>query len=256
MDPGMRNHHQNQQNNKTLIPASANAIQFPNNPRSSNFSFSNNFQKPNNRTPLYCPNCGGSWLPNQRDKCISKGKTCNKCGLMNRIVKVCRKQKNAKPQNSKKRTLNIVDEEPHHEHSVNFLWSTKLYESDYSSGEDNTVAVIENGIAKIEPLNMSTKIGNISTKLLVDSGSACSILNRSLASRVVKSSPHGIWIHEKVSRQLRTFLYETIHIEGKIQTRITIKGWTSNSATFTVDADGLKSLLNFKLKSKRNSQNY
>ena len=40
MELRMRNQHQIQQHNKTLIP---DAIQFPNNPRSSNCSFSNNF---------------------------------------------------------------------------------------------------------------------------------------------------------------------------------------------------------------------
>ena len=78
--------------------------------------------------------------------------------------------------------MKTVDEEPHPEDSVNFFRSAKLYESDYSSGEDNTLALIENDIEKIEPLNMPIKIGNISTTLLVDSGSSCSILNWSLAS--------------------------------------------------------------------------
>ena len=62
--------------------------------------------------------------------------------LLNHFSKVRRKQKNAKPQNSKKKTVNIVEEEPHPEESVNFLQPAKLYESDYSSGEDNTVVVI------------------------------------------------------------------------------------------------------------------
>ena len=78
-----------------------------------------------------------------------------------------------------------MDEEPHPEDSVNFLEPAKLYESDYSSGEDNTVALNENDIEKIEPLSMPIKIGNITTTLLVDSGSPCSILNRSLTSQVV-----------------------------------------------------------------------
>ena len=47
-----------------------------------------------------------------------------------------------------------MNEEPHPEDSINFLWSTKLYKSDYSSGEDKMVAVIENDIAKIEPLKL------------------------------------------------------------------------------------------------------
>ena len=124
---------------------------------------------------------------------------------------------------------------------MNFLQSAKLYESDYSSGEDHTVAVIENAVEKVEPLNMPIKIGNINNTLLVDSSSACSIFNRSLASQVVQSSPCAFWISEKASPQLRTFSNEPIQIEGKIQSSITSNGWTCDSATFTVVADGLKS---------------
>ena len=51
--------------------------------------------------------------------------------------------------------------------------------------------LIQNDMAKIEPLNMPTKIGNISTTLFVDSRSAGSILNPSLASQVVKGSLHA-----------------------------------------------------------------
>ena len=117
-----------------------------------------------------------------------------------------------------------MDEDPHPEDSVNFSQPAKLYESDYISGEDNTVALIENNIAKIEPLNMPIKIGNITTTLLVDSGSACGILNRSLALQVVKSSLRGFWIHGKASPQLSTFSNKPIHIEGKIQSTVTSNG--------------------------------
>ena len=123
--------------------------------------------------------------------------------------------------------VSFVEEEPHPEDSVNFLQPAKLYESDYSSGEeDNTVAVIENAVEKVEPLNMLVKIGNINTTILVDSGSACSILRRSLASQVVQNIRRAFWINEKVSPQLRTFSNEPIQVEGKIHSAITSKGWT------------------------------
>ena len=103
--------------------------------------------------------------------------------------------------------------------------------------------MIETAVEKFEPLNMPLKIGNINTTLLVDSGSACSILNRSLASQVVQSGPCAFWIDETVPPQLRTFSKEPIQVEGKIQVPITSKGWVCDSATFTVVADGLKSLI-------------
>ena len=90
---------------------------------------------------------------------------------------------------------------------------------------------------------MPIKIGNITTSLLVDCISACSILNRSLASQVVQSSARAFWISQKVFPQLRTFSNEPIHVKGKIQAPITSNGWTFDSATFTVVADGLKSLI-------------
>ena len=43
----------------------------------------------------FCRNCGLTWSANHRDRCISKGKTCNSCGLQNHFSRVCRKPKSA-----------------------------------------------------------------------------------------------------------------------------------------------------------------
>ena len=94
---------------------------------------------------------------------------------------------------------------------------------------------------------MPIKTDNITTTLLVDFGSTCSILNRSLASQVVQRSPRAFWISEKVFPQLRTFANEPIDVEGKTQSPITSNGWTCDSATFTVVAAGLKSLIRLDL---------
>ena len=231
----------------TNLSMNVNAIQFNNNSRRPYWQNNNNVPKQNNRSTLYCSNCGGVWLPNHREKCIAKGKTCNNCGLLNHFAKVCRKQQkniNVKPQDPKKKIVRVVEEEPHPEDSVNFVQPAKLYESDYSSGEeDNTVAMIETAVEKVEPLNMPLKIGNVNTTLLVDSGSACSILHHSLASQVVQSSPRAFWIHESSPPQLRNFSNEPIQVLGKIQTPVTSKGWVCDTAAFTVVADGLKSLI-------------
>ena len=49
----MRNQHQIQQHNKTLIPASVNTIHYPHSTRSSIWSLSNNFHKQGNRPPSF-----------------------------------------------------------------------------------------------------------------------------------------------------------------------------------------------------------
>ena len=99
-----------------------------------------------------------------------------------------------------------------------------------------------NDIAKIEPLNMPTKIGNISTTLLVDSGRACNILSRSFTPQVMESSPHDVWIQKRSARNSE-HSQTNRSTEGKIQTPITSNGWTSNPANISVAVDGLKSLV-------------
>ena len=239
----MQNQHQIQQHNRIVIPANVNTVQFTGRSRISNWPISGIASRQNNRSTLYCSNFVGNWLPNHRDKCTAKCKTCNNCGLLNHFAKVCREQKTVKPIKAKKKIVSVVEEEPHPENSLNFLQPAKLYESDYSSGEDNTVAVIENAVEKVEPLNMPINIGNINNTLLVESGSACSILNCSLALQVVQSSPRAFWINEQLPPELRTFSNEPIQVEGKIQASITRNGCTCDSATFTVVADGIKLLI-------------
>ena len=90
---------------------------------------------------------------------------------------------------------------------------------------------------------MPIKIGKILTTLLVDSGSACSILNRPLASQVSGSSLNAFWFHDNTFLQLRNFLNEPVHIESKVQAAVLSNGCTYHSTTFTVVADGLQSLI-------------
>ena len=71
---------------------------------------------------------------------------------------------------------------------------------------------------------MPIKIGNISTTLLVDDGSSCSTLNKSLATRLVNSNTYAIWVREITKPQLRTFLNELIQIERKIRALVTSNG--------------------------------
>ena len=115
-------------------------------------------------------------------------------------------KKSQKAQSPKRKSVNTVEEVPLTDDSTNFLQSsTGLYETDYSSGDDNMVAAIHNDLDKIEPLNMPIKIKNISTTLLVVSGSACSTLNKSTTARVVNSKLQAIWAGQINKQQLRLF---------------------------------------------------
>ena len=86
------------------------------------------------------------------------------------------------------------------------------------------LALIKNDVAKIELLNMPTKTGYISTRLLVDSGSTCSILNWLIASQVVRKSPHTFWFQDNAFPQFMTFSKEPIYIEDKVQAAVSSNG--------------------------------
>ena len=68
-------------------------------------------------------------------------------------------------------------------------------------------------------------------------------MNKSLAVRVINSSPYAIFVRKINKPQLRTFSNQPIQIEGNIRTRVTSSGWHISDATVTVVADGLKPLI-------------
>ena len=77
-------------------------------------------------------------------------KTCNNCGLLNHISKVCGLSKTKESEISEPRERS-ANTEPHLKDTVNFLQSLSiLYESGYSSGDDNMVATVPNDLEKIE----------------------------------------------------------------------------------------------------------
>ena len=98
-------------------------------------------------------------------------------------------------------------------------------------------------VSKIEPIYLPIKIGNVSTTLLFDSGSACSVLDRSLTTRVVKSNQQAISVSEINKRQLRTFSNEPSQTKGKRRTSVASNGWHISAAEFKVVAEGLKPLI-------------
>ena len=104
------------------------------------------------------------------------------------------------------------------------------------------VATLDNDIEKIELINMTTQIGSFSTTLLVDSRSACSILDTSLATRVAKSSPEATWVSEMDKPQLST-LSNPIEAKSNIRTQVTSNGWHITDAGFKDVDDGLKPLM-------------
>ena len=152
--------------------------------------------------PTTFPNCGYGWSASNRQNCPARGKTCKNCGIANHFAKVCRKPKH--PYKPKPR-VNDVDDSVSEATDVGtsatiaeqvnnidrLLQKQGIYDanydSDYDDYDDNCVATIsiKSDTREVEQVNLDICVGNTKIKALVDSGSVCTIINKSLAKTVV-----------------------------------------------------------------------
>ena len=116
-------------------------------------------------------------------------------------------------------------------------------ESDYDSSDDNMVASIASNSIQIESKNTTLQIGNTQVGLLINSGSVCSILNKSLAAEIVDNSPLARWLMIAPTQELKTFANEPINVLGMIQAPIPSKGWRIEDSEFVVIRNGIKPLI-------------
>ena len=169
--------------------------------------------------PTICPNCGYGWSAAHQQNCPARGKNSKNCGIVNHFAKVFRKHKH--PFKPKPRVNNVDDsiseaatvgtsatvgEQVYH--IDGWLQKESIYDanydSDYDDYDDNCVAAtfINNNTREVEPVNLNVCIGNTSTKAFVDSGSVCTIINKSLATTVVWDCKDSFRVH--ITREART----------------------------------------------------
>ena len=119
------------------------------------------------------------------------------------------------------------------------------YDSDYDDYDDNCVAAIsiKTDTREVEPVNLVICVGNTSTKALVDSGSVCTIVNKSLADTVVSECNESYWVQSPKIHELKTFSNDIISIVGVINTSIKYNDWIATGADVTVVEDGHRPII-------------
>ena len=198
------------------------------------------------KKPTTCHFCGSSWTSDHRNKCPARGKRCNNCGIENHFAKVCRKPKDPNSYPKPIPRVNNVEKDDQNEHvnqiSANF---DPDLESNYSSDEDNCVAVVSStdSTTSVDAINLPVIFGNTSANVLLDSGSVCTIVSESLATSIVSQDPNSKWIREANPKQLKTFSNEPIHTLGTLQTSIQSNNWYANPIEIQVVTDGRRPLL-------------
>ena len=119
------------------------------------------------------------------------------------------------------------------------------YDSDYDDYDDNCVAAIsiQNNVREVEPVNLEICVGNTKTKLLVDSGSVCTIVNKSQAETVVSECNESYWVQSPEMHDLKTFSNDIIKIVGVINTSIKCNDWIATGVDVTVVEDSHRPII-------------
>ena len=114
------------------------------------------------------------------------------------------------------------------------------YDSDYDDYNDNFVATIayKRETRELEPVSLDFCVGNTGNKALVDSGSVCTIINKSLANTVVSECDKSYWVQSQEIHDLKTFSNDIIKIIGVFTTSIICNDWTATNVDVTVVEDG------------------
>ncbi|XP_075243721.1 beta-1,3-galactosyl-O-glycosyl-glycoprotein beta-1,6-N-acetylglucosaminyltransferase 4-like [Convolutriloba macropyga] len=109
------------------------------------------------------------------------------------------------------------------------------YDSDYDDYNDICVATIsiKTDTREVKPVNLVICVGNTSTKALVDSGSVCTIVNKSLADTVVSECHESYWVQSPEIHDLKTFSNDIIKIVGVINTLIKCNDWIATGVDVT-----------------------
>ena len=96
---------------------------------------------------------------------------------------------------------------------------------------------------QLEPLNAQNKFGNVQASARIDSGSVVSLITKTLANKILRTSPSAKWTTTKQDKELKTFSNEPIKVLGEIITTVTYNGCTCKEATLTLVEDGNKLII-------------
>ena len=78
---------------------------------------------------------------------------------------------------------------------------------------------------------------------MIEAGSVCRIITRTLHKKILKNAPAARWITTKQDKDLKTFSNKPIKVLGKTTTTIIYNDWFCEYACLTVVEDGQKLLI-------------
>ena len=91
---------------------------------------------------------------------------------------------------------------------------------------------------EIEPIYAKFKLGNVKANSMIDSRFVVSLITKTLANKILRTTPSAKWVTTKQNSDLKTFSNEPIRVLGQLATVVTYNDWTYEDAHLTVVEDG------------------
>ena len=170
------------------------------------------------------------------------------------IRRKCRKPKRSQGQASKAPQTNVnqidkIPEKSDDEESVDYITSyqqlhDQFYDSKYDSDSDNNVAAIScESLNQLEPLKAKVQFREVNANAMVDSGSAVSLITKTLANQILWTAQSAKWITKREKWDLKTFSNDPIKVLGHLETTVAFNNWIDREAYLTVVEDGYKIII-------------
>ena len=135
------------------------------------------------------------------------------------------------------------------EKSVNYITSyqqlyDQVYDSDYDSDSDDYVAAISSDSAdQLEPINVKVQFGEVKANAMIDSGSAVSLITKTIAIQILRTTQSAHWITKREKRDVKTFSNDPIKVLGHLETTVAYNNWTDRKIILTVVEDSHKIII-------------
>ena len=127
--------------------------------------------------------------------------------------------------------------------NVNYINYNEQFISDYDSSDDNYVATVEN--VRSSPIalqNMTITIGNTDCHLLLDFSSGCTIINMSLARKILFNCGQSQWSVKK-PLEFNSFSNDIVETLGTLKTPVQCSDWQIQNTKIRAVADGFRPIL-------------
>ena len=96
---------------------------------------------------------------------------------------------------------------------------------------------------QLEPLNVKLQFGDVKANAMIDSGIAVSLITKTLANQIIRTTQSAKWITKREKRDLKTFSNNPIEILGHLETTVAYNNWIDREASLTVVEDGHKIII-------------